>query len=76
VYGLPKDASVSELGRRWYSATWARHFQHSPVASEEGKKECIYIRDSSPFTEEDITDFVLEVERLNRPWKPQYHSSG
>ena len=41
-----------------------------------GERESIYIRDNSPFTSEDITEFVLEVERLNRPWKPQYHSSG
>jgi hypothetical protein len=43
VYGLPKDASVSDLGRRWSYATWTRHFQHSPVASVEGGEESVSI---------------------------------
>ena len=36
-----------------------------------GERRCIYITDFSAFTDSDITDFILEVERLNRPWKPQ-----
>lgn len=70
TYGLPQDMSACDLGRRWYYSC-----QGLP-APQEGERESIYIRDKSPFTDQDINEFVLEVERLNRPWKPQYHSSG
>ena len=62
MYGLPKDADCQEVGR--YSG-WG-----------EGEGESIYYTDSSVFSESVIEPFVLEIERLNRPWKPQYHSSG
>jgi hypothetical protein len=76
VYGLPKDETVSALGRRWYYAHWTRHSPQDSAAGGRGEGEGIYIRDISPLTEQDIDELILEVERLNRPWKPQYHSSG
>lgn len=61
-YGLPQD-------KRQEEATWDLH-------TLRGERESIYYRDNSPFDEVVINDFVSENERLNRCWKPQYHSSG
>jgi hypothetical protein len=76
TYGLPKDeGSVRDRARRWLEAQAAgKSFYSSPDG--EGGGGGIYLRDFSPFTQEDVEEFVLELERLNRPWKPQYHSSG
>jgi hypothetical protein len=74
-YGLPTDQSSSELARRWFSQTNTR-FLGEDEQRGEGKEKSIYIRDFAPFTDQDLEEFYLEVERLNRPWKPQYHSSG
>jgi hypothetical protein len=71
TYGLPQDKATSDLGRRWYYSC----IMGLP-APQEREGESIYITDTSAFTDQDISEFVLEVERLNRPWKPQYHSSG
>src|SRR5262249_1345091 len=70
TYGLPQDKTICDLGRRWYEAC-----QDLPE-SQERKRESIYITDNSAFTNQDITEFILEVERLNRSRKPQYHDSG
>jgi hypothetical protein len=70
AYGLRQDRSSCDLGRRWYCAC-----QGLP-APQGGEKGGIYITDSSAFTDQDISEFVLEVERLNRPWKPQYQDTG
>jgi hypothetical protein len=70
AYGLPNDESARERAERWFYANRTR------ACGQEGEGGCIYVRDLSPFTEDDIKEFILEVERLNRPWKPQYHSSG
>jgi hypothetical protein len=70
MYGLPQDKTTCDLGRKWYYAC-----QGLP-APQEREREGIYIRDNSPFTEDVINDFVLEVERLNRHWKPQYQDTG
>jgi hypothetical protein len=70
TYGLPQDKTTSDLGRRWYYAC-----QGLP-APEQRERESIYITDNSVFTSEDINDFILEVERLNRRWKPQYQDTG
>ena len=75
VYGLPKDKPTSDLGRQWYDSRWTRHLGQERVG-QRGEEESIYITDSSLLTAHDIDDLLLEVERLNRPWKPQYHSSG
>lgn len=75
TYGLPKDECSSELARQWFFKRDSRFFGEDGDRGE-GKEESIYIRDFSPFTEQDLEEFCLEVERLNRPWKPQYHSSG
>ena len=75
VYGLPKDKPTNDLGRQWYDSRWTRHLGQERVG-QRGEGESIYITDSSRLTPQDIDDLFLEVERLNRPWKPQYHSSG
>ena len=75
VYGLPKDKPTSDLGRRWYKSRWTGLHRQDRVDVRE-ERESIYITDSSLLTAQDIDDLLLEVERLNRPWKPQYHSSG
>jgi hypothetical protein len=74
VYGLPKDTATSDLGRQWYQTWWTRIVGEQRAVRVKG--ESIYITDSSRFIPLDITEVILEVERLNRPWKPQYHSSG
>jgi hypothetical protein len=70
MYGLKQDKPTSDLGRRWYYACMGL------LAPEERERESIYITDNSVFSSQDINDFVLEVERLNRHWKPQYQDSG
>jgi hypothetical protein len=70
TYGLPQDRSTCDLGRRWYYASLGL------PAPQEGEGGGIYITDNSVFTDQDISDLVLEVERLNRSWKPQYRDTG
>ena len=75
TYGLPGDGTPSDLGRRWFSSTWTRHDSH-PVAPRPRVVGSIYITDSYSFSEDDFEQFVGEVERLERPWTPRFHSSG
>jgi hypothetical protein len=70
TYGLPQDRSTCDLGRRWYYASLGL------PAPQEGEGASIYITDNSVFTSQDISVFVLEVERLNRPRMPQYRDTG
>jgi hypothetical protein len=70
TYGLPQDCSSSDLGVRWY------HSCLGLPTPQEREKNSIYITDNIAFTDEDITDFVLEVERLSWSRKPQFHDSG
>lgn len=70
TYGLPQDESTVDLGKRWF------HARQGLASFGEGKKKCIYVRDESPFTDGDITEFVLETQRLSHVWTPQYHNSG
>lgn len=65
MYGLPKD-EVAGGYRQWLST----------LCRGEDKEGCIYITDLSVFSEQDYKEPILQIERLNRPWKPQYHSSG
>jgi hypothetical protein len=65
LYGLPKDEVVA-FNVRWLTT----------VVRGEAKGESIYITDT-PVSSEPYSDVLLPlIERLNRPWKPQYHSSG
>jgi hypothetical protein len=64
-YGLPKDKVVA-FSMRWLTV----------LGRGEGKGESIYITDKSFLSDPDVEVFVPVIERLNRPWKPQYHSSG
>jgi hypothetical protein len=70
VYGLKRDETASELGRRWYFACLGL-----PAPQERGE-EGIYITDNSVFSSQDINDFVLEVGRMDRHWRSQYQDSG
>jgi hypothetical protein len=70
TYGLPQDRSSCDLGRRWYYASLGL------PAPQEGEGGSIYITDYSALTGQDITDLVLEVERLSRPREPQYRDTG
>jgi hypothetical protein len=70
VYGLKQDETTSDLGRRWYNACLGL-----PAPQERGRGS-IYITDNSVFTPQDTNDFVLEVGRPNRRWRPQYQDSG
>jgi hypothetical protein len=70
TYGLKQDETTCDLGRRWYYASLGL------PAPQEGGGDGIYITDNSVFTPQDINDFVLEVERLSRPRKPQYRDTG
>lgn len=65
VYGLPKDDVVA------FNVNWL-----TVLGRGEGKEESIYITDESVSSDHDSDVFPLLIERLNRPWKPQYHSSG
>jgi len=73
TYGLPKDEAPSDLGKRWFSST-----RHKPEAVTGGEQEQkgIYFTDFFFFTDDEIEEFGVEVERLNRPWMPKFHSSG
>jgi hypothetical protein len=75
TYGLPKDEAPSDLGRRWSYSAWTRHKPEIVAGGEQGGKG-IYFTDSLPFNNCEIETFALEVERLNRPWMPKFHSSG
>jgi hypothetical protein len=68
TYGLPQDKTTCDLGRRWYYSCLGL-----PATQERGG---IYIADNSAFTDQDINELILEVERLSRPRKPQYQDSG
>jgi hypothetical protein len=70
TYGLPQDKTTCDLGRRWYYACLGL------PAPQEGEGEGIYITDNSVFTDQDISELVLEVERLSRPREPQYRDTG
>lgn len=72
VYGLPRNESTCDLGRRWYYQDWSL----GEVSLGREEKDSIYIREKSPFTTEDIDDLILDLQRLNRFWKPQYQDSG
>jgi hypothetical protein len=75
TYGLPKDEATSDLGGRWFYSTWTRHKQ-AVVAGGEQEQDGIYFTDFLPFNDSVIEACALEVERLNRPWMPKFHSSG
>jgi hypothetical protein len=70
MYGLKQYETTSDLGRRWYNACLGL-----PARQERGRGS-IYITDNPVFTPQDVDDFVLEVERFNRRWRPQYQHSG
>lgn len=65
LYGLPKDEVVT-FNVRWLTV----------LGRGEARGEGIYITDRSVSPEPAFALFVPVIERLNRPWKPQYHSSG
>ncbi len=75
TYGLPKDEAPSDLGRQWFHSTWTR-YKPEVVAGGEQEKRSIYFTDFISFNDCEIEAFALEVERLNRPWTPKFHSSG
>jgi hypothetical protein len=70
LYGLPKDATACDLGKRWYYGC-----QGLPDA-DRTEEESIYIRDNSALSDDVITDLVLEAERLKQYRQPQYQDSG
>jgi hypothetical protein len=70
TYGLKQDETTCDLGRRWYYSSLGL------PAPQEGEGGGIYITDNSVFTAQGINDLVLEVERLNRSWRPQYQDTG
>jgi hypothetical protein len=65
LYRLPKDEVVA-FNVRWLTT----------VGRGETKGGSIYITDKSVSSVPALGALVPEIERLNRPWKPQYHSSG
>jgi hypothetical protein len=69
-YGLPQDKTTSDLGKRWY------YSRLGLPAPEERERGCIYVTDNSVFMPLDINDLILEVERLNHSWRPQYQDTG
>jgi hypothetical protein len=79
VYGLPKDVAPAEgeVGRDWYYGSWTRHQSGEQATGPETlETTCIYHYGHPRFTEEDLEVMAAEVERLNRAWSPQFHSSG
>ncbi len=64
-YGLPKDDVAVNC---WDCVRG--------MARGESHWDGIYITDRSASSDPDSEVYLPEIERLNRPWKPQYHSSG
>lgn len=76
LYGLPQDATTSDLAKRWYYKSNTRHVGAGREEPREAGGGSIYITDKTRSIGLDMEALALEHERLNGPWGPHYRGVG